>query len=134
MKATVARLGGLLLVGLIVPAVQADGGTGFGYAPPPGYGYPPAPRVAPDTCGPGYYCTHPCGAVYGPNYCVRPPFEPFNGFLPNLCNRCPQSMGARPGLPPLPTFPVIPRPPLDSAVIPTHPYARGPRDYFMLEN
>ncbi len=63
---------------------------------------------APDACGPGWYNTNCCGAVYGPNYCVVPPFMPWNGALPT-----PQRGG--------PAYP-------------SHPYARSPRDYFMLED
>lgn len=39
---------------------------------------------APDACGPGSYgqAWCPCPYVYGPNYCVYPPFSPFNGILP----------------------------------------------------
>ena len=71
---------------------------------------PPMPPQAPDACGPGYYCTNYCGAVYGPNYCLQPPFPPFNGFRPPLNNNnC--------GNPP--------------AEFPMHPFARSPRDYFM---
>jgi hypothetical protein len=61
---------------------------------------------APDLCGYGSYCSHPCGMVYGPNYCVYPSFPPFQGMLPP-----PQAPSA-----------------------PTHPYARSPRDYFMYED
>src|SRR5690348_3342698 len=103
MKATVSWLGVLLLAGAAVPAVHAQ---------PCGWCSFPAP----DACGPGYYCQGPCGAVYGPNYCLRPPFPPFQGFLPPA-QHCGPSAGG----------------PLASPVFPTHPYARGPRDYFMLE-
>ena len=61
MKATMAWPGVLLLAGLIVPAARAQY---YGYPPPPGCGYPPSPRVAPDACGPGYFCTGPCGADF----------------------------------------------------------------------
>ena len=69
MKATVSWLGALLLAGAAVPAASAQP-------------CPWCPNPAPDACGPGYYCQGPCGAVYGPNHCVRPCFEPFQGFLP----------------------------------------------------
>src|ERR1700676_2458233 len=38
--------------------------------------------IAPDACGEGFYTTGPDGTVYGPNYCVRPPFEPTQPQLP----------------------------------------------------
>lgn len=61
--------------------------------------------AAPDACGPGSYCTNPCGVVYGPNHCVMPGFPPFNGA----------------------------RPPMPKAKFPTHPFARSPRDFFMVD-
>jgi hypothetical protein len=71
--------------------------------------YPYAPQ-APSAYGPGYYTINQCGAQYGPHYCVYPPFPPFNGARPNLQ-----------------------RPPQQTPNFPTHPFARGPRDFFMLE-
>lgn len=62
-------------------------------------------QPAPDMCGPGFYSTNCCGVPYGPNYCVTPPFPPFNGA----------------------------RPCVNHAKFPTHPFARSPRDYFMLD-
>jgi hypothetical protein len=76
------------------------------YYPCRPYGTP-----APDACGPGSYCQGPCGMTYGPNYNLRPPFPPFNGMLP--APKMPQQ-------PPQISFP-------------THPFARGPRDFFMLD-
>ena len=110
MKATVSWLGVLLLAGAAVPAVQAQPN-------------PWCNRPAPDACGPGYYCQGPgpCGMVYGPNNCVRPGFEPFQGYLPPAQHPLGAGAGAGAGGP------------LASPVFPTHPYARGPRDYFMLE-
>jgi hypothetical protein len=54
---------------------------------------PPPPRrpPAPDMCGPGYYCDGPCGMIYGPNYCVRPCFPPFNGLLPTPATKQPRT-------------------------------------------
>lgn len=100
MKATITGLGALLVVATAASLTQA--------ANPPccPYGTP-----APDACGPGAYCTGPCGMQYGPNYNLRPPFPPFNGMLP---------------APKMPKGPPI-------IVFPTHPYARGPRDFFMLD-
>src|SRR4051794_39198872 len=38
--------------------------------------------VAPNACGPGYYWTNCYGAVYGPAYCLQPPFPPVGGISP----------------------------------------------------
>ena len=70
----------------------------------------------PDACGPGFYVVNGCGAVYGPNYWLRPCCPPFNGILPSL-KPCPEKQA---GYGQVPGFP-------------THPYARGPRDYFMID-
>jgi hypothetical protein len=59
--------------------------------------------------------------VYGPNYDLRPPFPPFNGLLPP--NPGAAGAGAGAGAGNVFTTPVFP----------THPYARSPRDYFMVE-
>jgi hypothetical protein len=75
------------------------------YYPPCNYGCP-YPRTAPDMCGPGFYSVNQCGAPYGPNYCVYPPFPPVGGMPPT-------DLAAR---------------------FPTHPFARSPRDYFMLDH
>jgi hypothetical protein len=72
----------------------------------PALHYPLLP--APDACGPGFYSTCPYGSTYGPNYCLRPSFPPVNGVPPP-----PWGVSA------------------PMAGFPTHPYARGPRDYFM---
>jgi hypothetical protein len=71
------------------------------------YVWPPS---APDACGPGSYCTNGCGLRYGPGYNLVPPYPPFQGMLapPN-----PNNNG------------------LSSPGFPTHPYARGPRDFYM---
>jgi hypothetical protein len=67
-------------------------------------------RIAPDAChGGGYYCTGCYGMVYGPNYCLRPAFQPFNGMLPSM-----QSTNS-------------------GAQFAGHVYARSPRDYFMVD-
>jgi hypothetical protein len=110
MKFTMRWLGALLAAGWLVSFAQAQnpcyccvypyypGRVHFTYPGP----LPPRPP-APDLCGPGFYDVNCCGAVHGPNYCVRPPWPPYNGERPNLST-------------------------------PTHPFARGPRDYFMLEH
>lgn len=96
-----------LWVGVAVCAAGLAGVTRAQYFPPP-YSPSPLPQ-APSTCNPGYYAPNYCGCLYGPNYCLRPPFEPFNGARPCLGG------------------------PAKSPVFPTHPYARSPRDYFMLD-
>ena len=100
MKATVRCTGAL--VGTLLAASIA-------YADP--YYSPvfhtPLP-VAPDACGPGYYAVARNGMVYGPNYWLRPSWEPFNGpAAPPMGMQSPQVR------------------------FPYHPYARGPRDFFM---
>jgi hypothetical protein len=77
--------------------------------PGPACGVPQAP----DACGPGFYVTDCYGCVHGPYYCLRPCFPPFNGLLPGPAPRA----GAGGGIP----------------IFPSHPYARGPRDFFMLD-
>jgi hypothetical protein len=42
--------------------------------------YYPIPQ-APDMCGPGFYAPNCCGHIYGPGYCVQPPFPPFQGMV-----------------------------------------------------
>ncbi len=89
--------------------------------------------TAPDACGPGYYVANQCGAVYGPNYWLLPPFPPYNGPAPppGCGNRGPTGPNAPPGGPPGmgAGCPLPGRPPY--GVYPTHPYVRGPRDFFM---
>jgi hypothetical protein len=94
MQAIVRAFGALLVLTLAASAAPAQ------------YYHPCVPR-APDARGPGFYCPNYCGLIYGPNYCLQPPFPPFQGMV----------------LPPCP--------PSNSPLFPTHPFARGPRDYFM---
>jgi hypothetical protein len=100
MRATIAVLASLLWTAATATAVQADQPYCF---------YLSSVRVAPDACGPGYYCTNSSGAVYGPNYSVRPGFEPWQGFRPCQSN-CQGQAG-----------------------FPAHPFVRSPRDYFMVD-
>lgn len=69
--------------------------------------YSPCIYRIPDACGPGYYTVNQCGAVYGPNYCLYPSFPPFNGVRPCFKQEPPKCV--------------------------THPFARSPRDFFMLD-
>ena len=98
MKATIPWAGALLGITLAASLVSAQNYWPAGY-------HVPRP-AAPDACGPGFYSVNPGGAIYGPNYWLRPPGEPFNGLpLPAREYRGPS--------------------------YPAHPYARGPRDFFM---
>jgi hypothetical protein len=90
-------------------------GAGLSQAQPNcGCYYPPIPQ-APDACGPGFYWTNNCGMVYGPAYCLRPPYPPFQGMV----------------LPPKPPCGPGGGGPGAGALFGTHPYARSPRDFFM---
>ena len=87
--------------------------------------YTPLPPYAPDVCnGCGWYNSHPNGMTYGPNYWLQPPWMPFNGFVPPVANGNGGGNGGGNGngngLPGSPVFA-------------THPYARSPRDYFMID-
>lgn len=94
----------------ILAAVGALGLLAASHSAASAQWFPPCRPQAPDACGPGMYYSHPCGMIYGPSYNVRPPFPPFQGLLPvPKKDACPEML------------------------FPTHPYARGPRDYFMLE-
>lgn len=117
MKSCFTCLAALVLAGVSASLASAQ------Y--PPVYRYPPQ---APDACGPGYYYVNPCGMAYGPNYCLRPCWCPFNGALPCPCQPCGQCGGRPPmaGGPPAQQGP----PPM-GPVFPAHPYARSPRDFFM---
>lgn len=116
MRSILTWLGAMLTGTLLVSAAHAQYPAPYGAPSPAPYGAPSStpypygygyqPRVAPDMCNPGFYSVNHCGAVYGPNYCVYPPFPPYNGERP-----CPKG----------------------SPAFMTHPFARGPRDYFMLD-
>jgi hypothetical protein len=105
MRKTLAPLGGLLVLAVAAPAARAQ------------QPYCPPTRVAPDMCGPGYYSATCGGCVFGPNYWVHPGGQPFNGFRPPVAHCGP---GGPFGAGVSPNFP-------------THPFAHGPRDYFMAE-
>ncbi len=71
---------------------------------------------APDMMGPGFYYTNCYGTTYGPNYYVVPPFAPISGPLPIPgAGFCANSK----------SFPGM--------SFPSHPFARSPRDYFMVD-
>jgi hypothetical protein len=73
---------------------------------------PPPP--APDACGAGSYNQNPYGGWNGGGYGLYPPFPPFNGMLLG-----PPGMGQGGSN--------------GQARFPSHPFARGPRDFFMYE-
>jgi len=134
MKATVPWLGALLVAAAAASTTWAAGPCcPWPMTPDPRYPYIPR---APDLCGPGWYCSNPCGMVYGPNYCIYPPFPPFNGLLPGPKPPPQQRIAVvqLPGQPPQYVqvqcpCPEEPGPP----VFPTHPFARSPRDFFMAD-
>ncbi len=96
MRAVIPWLGALLVAAATTAVAQAD----------PYYwrGLPPAP----DACGQGFYCTNQYGMTYGPNYYLRPPWEPFNGVPPRL--------------------------PCNTGCGPCGPWFRSPRDFFMMDD
>lgn len=72
---------------------------------------------APDMTGQGFYYTNSYGITYGPNYCVTPPFPPFNGLIPIPCfGQMNNKPSAYPGM-----------------SFPSHPFNRSPRDFFMID-
>jgi hypothetical protein len=97
MRATIPWAGAILGTALAAAVVTAEP-----YCSP--VFHVPLP-VAPDACGPGFYTVGHYGMVYGPNYWLVPPAEPFNGLLPPPYNHGPR--------------------------ITTNPYVRSPRDFFM---
>ena len=94
------------------------------YSPVTGQYHAPVSRAplgyAPNTFGPGFYILCPNGQTVGPNYCLRPCFEPFQGIRP-----CVYQQGGK--------FVVVPQvqPKPPEAQYPYHPWARSPRDFFM---
>jgi hypothetical protein len=58
--------------------------------------------------------------THGPTWYVRPPYPPFQGMVQGPPMRPPASYGRNGG-------PIG----ADSPTFGTHPYARGPRDFFM---
>jgi hypothetical protein len=119
MKALLSGLASLIVTGLFSCLAMAEG-----YCRPqvyPAY-YPHCGdygcvRTAPDMCGPGFYAVSCCGVPYGPNYNVHPPFPPVGGMPPSMNGSMGgPSMGG----------------PMGGPQFTPHPFARGPRDYFML--
>jgi hypothetical protein len=119
MKATVAWAAPL--AGLLLAASSAQAQY---YSPvtkqPLGY--------APDAYGPGYYVMCPDGQIIGPNYWLRPCFEPFQGVRPTVTPV--RSMG-----PNGPTWQFQTngpqRPQQNGDLFRYNPFVRSPRDFFM---
>src|SRR5262245_50911525 len=110
MRTTLPWLGALVAATLLAPAARAQ----CCYYPPP---------QAPDACGPGLSYTDNRGCTYCGIHCVYPPFPPFNGMV---CG--PNNQGGAGG----PGGPGGPGGMGGSPAFPSHPFARGPRDYFMV--
>ncbi len=126
MKPTVASLAAPLLVSLLALPAYAQYG-----------GYAPIPQ-APDMCGPGYYTANCYGAIYGPTYDVYPPYLPFQGMVFPPKKPAYQGGPGGPGGPGMPGYaaPCMPGAsgaPPGGPVFPTHPFARSPRDFFMVD-
>ena len=128
MQATKLWAGALASALLFVSSASAQ------YYPATGQYYSPVRRVpvgqAPDACGPGYYLTLADGQIIGPNYDLRPCFQPYNGERPKLQriqNGRPSFVPSHPNLP----FNQGQGQGQPEAQYPYHPYARGPRDFFM---
>ena len=123
MRTTARWLATLLCAGLAGSFAHAQ------YNPP----IPPQCVPAPDACGPGFYTFCPDGTYLGPNYYLRPPWEPFNGMRPTKPGGPPMAgIPGQYGMPGGPKLPPLGGPAqLPMVVFPTHPYARSPRDFFM---
>jgi hypothetical protein len=105
---------------------------------------------APNTCtAPAYYAVNCNGGTYGPNYCLRPPFPPFQGmvFPPNHAvsgvksaysqgvRMAPQGYpggGHHQGGYPQAGYPQGQGGYGGPPTFVTHPYSRSPRDFFMV--
>jgi len=98
------------------------------YMPATGQYYSPVMHrplgVAPDACGPGFYVWCPDGQTIGPNYWLRPCFEPYQGIRPPVYR-------VANGRPEFGNPAAMQQQPAGQAGYPYHPYARGPRDFFM---
>jgi hypothetical protein len=108
--------------GLTLAGSLAQAGSNPPYGP-----YPPYPMRAPDACGPGFYAPNNYGMWYGPNYWLQPGFGPYSGparspsGFPPFGGAGGPGAGGPGGLVTTPAFP-------------THPFARSPRDYFMMDS
>ncbi len=109
MKPLLTCFAALLLAGVSASVAQAQ--YPFPVRPLPYY-CPVPPLSAPDMRSGGFYTPNNCGLVYGPGYCVTPPFPPFQGMLP---------------------IPGCANSPAAQRAFPSHPYVRSPRDFFMID-
>ena len=120
MKATKSWAGALASAFLLASTASAQ------YSPVTGQYHAPVSKMplgyAPDACGPGYYVYYPNGQYAGPNYWVRPCFEPFQGIRPTVIPIQGGKFAVTPQI--QPKAPAEPQ-------YPYHPYVRGPRDFFM---
>jgi hypothetical protein len=131
MKATNLWSGALLLAGVAASLAHAQPCS-------PALNRPYA--QAPDACGPGFYWTCPNGTVYGPNYYLRPAPVPYMPLCPpGQAPQYPNQPGfgqpgplGYPGLPGLPGLAGHGQRP--TAIFPTHPFARSPREFFMVDD
>jgi hypothetical protein len=126
LKASLTALAAMLLMGALTASASAQ-------APYCG------PRQAPDMCGPGFWAMNNCGAWYGPNYSVYPPFLPFNGMVAippgKGAGAMPYNGPAGPMMSPAGIAPGMPSygacGPSGPAVFPSQRVIRSPRDFFM---
>ena len=120
MKSLVTCLSTFLLLGASATAARAQ--YPFPVRPLPVY-CPAPPLHAPDMCGPGFYAANWYGQYYGPSYNVTPPFAPFQGMMPLPgCPGSPAAMQQQQQ-----------QQQLMQARFPSHPFARSPRDFFMVD-
>jgi hypothetical protein len=120
MQAIRLWLGALLLAGVAAPLAHAQAVTCLSASPVMHCPYLPAP----DACGPGFYSSCPNGTLYGPNYYLQPPWCPYTPPI-SAIQQGGGPLGNQGGLgqgagPP------------GQAAFPTHPFARSPRDFFMV--
>jgi hypothetical protein len=109
----------MLCLGAVLTAALAASDLGAGP-------YPYGPMMAPGACGKGLYYPNSQGGWNGPCYWLQPGFRPFNGPVPpGGVGGGPECFGGKRGG--NETIPSIP-------IFPTHPFARSPRDYFMVEH
>jgi hypothetical protein len=85
---------------------------------------------APDTYSPGFYVMCPDGTTLGPNYYLRPCFQPYQGVRPMVIpirNGDGWDFRVQGG----PQQAQQQQQQQRSDAFPYHPYVRGPRDFFM---
>ena len=115
-------------IAALASALFFVGAASAQYSPVTGQYHAPVSRVplgyAPDACNPGFYLYCPNGQTLGPNYCLRPCFEPFQGVRPCVYPIQGGKFVVTPQMQPA-------QQPASEAQYPYHPYARGPRDFFM---